>query len=173
MSPVAACTESCSYLRADIVADLFLRRNDSSMCHRCRSNSPRVSRSPNRVDRSSALSSSATPYQQRLLHTNSDAQGHPSVYGPTILTFRNAGITFRIHRALPRARGRHRALPGPEENTVRDDIMAERIIKRSGGDQRGALRARAYSSWGVVAMCADVTATRARHREAHSRHAPP
>ena len=51
-------------------------------------------------------------------------------------------------------------------------VMAERIMKRPGGDQRGALRERAYASRVVVAMCTGVTATRARHREAHSRHAP-
>ena len=52
-------------------------------------------------------------------------------------------------------------------------MMAERIMRRPGGDQRGALRERAYASRVVVAMCTGVTAAGARHREAHSRHAPP
>ena len=73
MSPVAACTESCSYLRADIVADLFLRQNRfeyvSQVLIEFAEGIPLLGdlhlcvdwfRSPNRVDRSSALSSSGT-----------------------------------------------------------------------------------------------------------------
>ena len=53
------------------------------------------------MDRSSALSSSATPYQQ-------GRAGRPIGLRPTILTFRNAEITF----------GYTVDYPGPEEDTV-------------------------------------------------------
>lgn len=66
-------------------------------------------RSPNRVDRSSALSSSATPYQQRRA-------GRPIGLRPTILTFRNAEITS----------GYTVDYPGPEEDTVHYPGLEER-----------------------------------------------